>query len=95
MQHSPAFWWRSPRKAQILLKTDYFDGYKGLLDELSEKHQQEFVAWMKTHQVIAQETKDTEKVENKPIKRKIYRYLYRDYLQPKSLPINKRHNHNI
>lgn len=74
------------------LKTNDFDHYKQLLDLLATNYQEKFGAWLVTHQ--RNENKQTD--ASKPRKpRTIYRYLYRDYLQPASLPLTERHNHNL
>jgi len=72
------------------LKTDFFEGYKKLLDKSGEKYQQEFAAWLIAHQ----ETSKTVMVQenlNKP--RQFYRYSYKDYLQPSHLIETNRHMH--
>jgi len=72
------------------LKTDFFDGYKKLLDESGENYQQEFTAWLTTHQAksdIADKQEDHHKT------RQFYRYTYKDYLQPSHLIETNRHMH--
>jgi microbial collagenase len=92
-----------PEQGQQLayyLKTDYFDGYKTLLDELAVKHQHEFELWLYQQLKIARNSKNkataSDLSKDKILKNKahgIYRYLYRDYLYPQHLPKTDRHNH--
>lgn len=72
------------------LKTDFFDGYKKVLDESGEKYQQEFTEWLIAHQT---DSKEVEKQENPNKARQFYRYTYKDYLQPKHLTETNRHMH--
>jgi len=78
------------RKLAHFLKTDYFDGYKALLDKTGAEQQADFADWLETfyqsHQV-AQQAKD----ETKP--RLFYRYSYRRYLKPDYLVEDARHMH--
>ena len=78
------------RQLAHFLKTDFFDGYKNLLDESGKNYQDEFVAWLSEHNksfVDKSEVKDP----HKP--RQFYRYSYKDYLQPASLVETPRHMH--
>jgi microbial collagenase len=78
------------RQLAHFLKTDFFDGYKKLLDESGKQYQAEFNEWLSKHNanfVDLSETKDP----HKP--RQFYRYTYKDYLQPKSLIETPRHMH--
>lgn len=69
------------------LKTDYFEGYELLLEDLSA-HQAQFAAWL---QVQVDNFEDAE--QDKPKINKINRYAYRDYLMPAHLSINSQHQH--
>lgn len=78
------------RQLAHFLKTDFFDGYKKLLDESGKQYQAEFNEWLSEHNanfVDLSETKDPRKP------RQFYRYTYKDYLQPKSLIETPRHMH--
>ncbi len=78
------------RQLAHFLKTDFFDGYKKLLDESGKQYQAEFNEWLSKHNanfVDLSETKDPRKP------RQFYRYTYKDYLQPKSLIETPRHMH--
>ena len=78
------------RKMAHYLKTDYFDGYKGLLEQAGEQLQDKFATWLdefhQAHQA-AEEAKDP----TKP--RQFYRYSYRRYLKPAYLVEDARHMH--
>jgi len=72
------------------LKTDFFDGYKKLLDDSGEKYAAEFTQWLTKHNAnfVA------EAIENNPKKpRQFYRYTYKDYLQPEHLAEDELHMH--
>lgn len=73
------------------LKNDFFDGYKAQLDSLAQKHQAGFVAFL-DKQLKNGANKDLQVKKDKSPK-KLYRYLYRDYLMPKSLKLTQKHNH--
>ncbi|WP_019027836.1 collagenase [Colwellia piezophila] len=78
------------RKMAHFLKTDFFAGYKNLLDDSGEKYNEEFKQWLVEHNnnFIA------ESVNNNPHKpRQFYRYTYKDYLQPSHLIEDKLHMH--
>lgn len=76
------------RKMAHFLKTDYFDGYKKLLDVAGEEHSKEFVQWLSTHK--AQFTASaSEQEQRKP--RQLYRYTYKNYLKPKYLVEDENH----
>ena len=78
------------RQLAHFLKTDFFEGYKKLLDESGKQYQAEFTAWLSEHNdnfVDISEAKDP----HKP--RQLYRYTYKDYLQPQSLVETPRHMH--
>jgi microbial collagenase len=78
------------RKMAHYLKTDFFDGYKKLLDDSGEKYSAEFNFWLVKHNAnyVAEEE------ENNPHKpRQFYRYTYKDYLQPAHLTEDKLHMH--
>ncbi|CAM4184441.1 MULTISPECIES: collagenase [Shewanella] len=70
------------------LKTDYFEGYEKLLDELSEQ-QEAFSVWL-TQQVADFKEKETNKT---PKINKLNRYAYRDYLMPAHLKLDSAHQH--
>ncbi len=72
------------------LKTDFFGGYKKLLDESGEKFQESFYNWLVKHQDLGKQTEET-KDPKKP--RQFYRYTYKDYLQPEHLVETPRHMH--
>ena len=73
------------------LKNDFFDGYKTQLDNLAKKHQTGFVTFL-DKQLKNGANKDLKIAKDKKPK-KLYRYLYRDYLMPHSLKLTQRHNH--
>lgn len=78
------------RKMAHYLKTDFFDGYKKLVDDSGKKYSVEFSQWLVEHNAnyVAKEQ------ENNPHKpRQFYRYTYKDYLQPKHLMEDKLHMH--
>jgi microbial collagenase len=77
-------------KLAHFLRTDFFDGYKKLLDESGEKYGAEFKTWLQAHK--AEQTKDEAKTDPKK-PRQFYRYTYKDYLQPKHLAEDKAHMH--
>ncbi|MCG9714005.1 collagenase [Shewanella insulae] len=70
------------------LKTDYFEGYEKLLDELAQQ-QSAFSNWL-TEQVAQFEENDTDKA---PKINKLNRYAYRDYLMPAHLKLDEAHQH--
>jgi len=78
------------RKMAYFLQTDFFGGYKKLLDESGEKYKDEFEQWLVKHNdnFIAEEEESN---PHKP--RQFYRYTYKDYLQPEHLTETKRHMH--
>ena len=78
------------RKMAHYLKTDYFDGYKGQLDETSEKLQDKFALWLDEFDQ-AHQAKEEAKDPTKP--RQFYRYSYRRYLKPQHLVEDPRHMH--
>ncbi len=72
------------------LKTDYFEGYKSLLEQTGKEHEQAFADWltqMKGQSEVAQNSKG----RHKP--RQLYRYSYRQYLQPSYLKEDIWHRH--
>jgi len=78
------------RKMAHFLQTDFFEGYKKLLDESGEKYQEEFTQWLVKHnESFIAETE--EKNPRKP--RQFYRYTYKDYLQPEHLAESNLHMH--
>jgi microbial collagenase len=78
------------RQLAYFLKTDFFDGYKKLLDESAKQYQEEFNAWLAEHNANFVDV-IVEKNPHKP--RQFYRYTYKDYLQPTSLTETPRHMH--
>ncbi len=78
------------RKMAHFLKTDYFEGYKELLDSSGKAYEQEFTDWLIQHK--ANFTVSKEKVDPKK-PRQFYRYTYKDYLQPEHLTEDKLHMH--
>ncbi|PKI17517.1 hypothetical protein [Colwellia sp. 12G3] len=78
------------RKLAHYLKTDFFDGYKKLLNDSGEKYSAEFNQWLVKHNAnyVAEEE---ERNPQKP--RQLYRYTYKDYLQPAHLTEDKLHMH--
>jgi microbial collagenase len=70
------------------LRTDFFEGYKSLLDKTGEAYAEEFKTWVLSHK--AEHTKE-EKAADKRQPRQFYRYTYKDYLQPKHLVEDKDH----
>jgi len=78
------------RKMAHFLQTDFFAGYKKLLDESGEKYKEEFNQWLVGHNASFV----AEAEEQNPHKpRQFYRYTYKDYLQPAHLTEDKLHMH--
>jgi len=73
------------------LKNDFFGGYKTQLDHLAKKHQAGFVKFL--DQQLALGAHKTLDVKKDKAPQKLYRYLYRDYLMPKTLKLTQKHNH--
>lgn len=81
------------------LKTDYFEGYKGLIEQVGESDNAGFSLWLNTHKaeiekadsVTSAKNFESKKAKNKP--RQFYRYTYKDYLQPKHLVETPEHMH--
>ncbi|WP_082859343.1 collagenase [Microbulbifer sp. Q7] len=73
--------------ASHLRKND-FDGYRKQLDQFAGQWQEAFFVWLSD---IASSI-DSAPAEQ-TIPRTLYRYLYRDYLQPADLPETARHRH--
>ncbi|SFC38280.1 collagenase [Pseudoalteromonas denitrificans] len=71
------------------LKNDFFKGYTNQLDLLAKKHQTGFIQFLDKQL----ENHIDEKAKQDIAPKKLYRYLYRDYLMPKTLQISKKHNH--
>ena len=78
------------RKMAHYLKTDFFDGYKKLVEESGKKYAAEFTQWLDEHNAnyVAEED-----VNNPHKPRQFYRYTYKDYLQPSHLTEDKFHMH--
>lgn len=70
------------------LREDDFPGYQKQLETLAGTLQPQFSDWL-GHQAFSLGSKDQS--EQRP--RKLYRYLYRDYLQPLQLTAGKAHRH--
>ncbi|MFT4927315.1 MAG: microbial collagenase [Phenylobacterium sp.] len=70
------------RQLAHLLKTDYFAGYKKLLDETGEQHKADFARWLADHKAKNQAEKEV-KDPRKP--RPIYRYTVKPDLKPSHL----------
>ena len=84
-QHSAEY-----RQLAHFLKTDFFAGYKKLLDESGKKFEQEFTDWLMVNNANFVEVKE----ESNPRKpRQFYRYTYKDYLQPEHLIETPQHMH--
>jgi microbial collagenase len=78
------------RQLAHFLKTDFFEGYKKLLDESGEQYQEEFNAWLLDHN---RNFVDESKKKNPKKPRQFYRYTYKDYLQPTYLSETPLHMH--
>jgi microbial collagenase len=76
------------RQMAHYLKTDYFDGYKKLLDQSGKQYDDEFAQWLTVHKNNFTAVK-TEKNKKKP--RQFYRYTYKNYLKPSYLVEDKNH----
>ena len=77
------------RQLAHFLRTDYFDGYSELLDRLVAKHSDKFAHYLASYK----QTNPHQEAAQKEKPNRLYRYLYRDYLMPKTLKINAEHNH--
>jgi microbial collagenase len=81
------------------LQTDYFDGYKKLIDDVGKNDKDGFSQWLTIHKVAIDNTDNgadaknvtNNRAMNKP--RQFYRYTYKDYLQPKHLLETPEHMH--
>ncbi|WP_105101565.1 collagenase [Microbulbifer pacificus] len=80
----------SLNKLATYLREDNFQGYRDQLDQFAQHWQGDFFTWL---QRITPGTNSSAQQEVLP--RKLYRYLYRDYLQPADLPLTPRHHHVI
>ncbi|KGJ90018.1 collagenase [Colwellia psychrerythraea] len=78
------------RKMAHYLKTDFFEGYKKLVEESGNKYRAEFTQWLVEHSANYVAS-DQESNPHKP--RQFYRYTYKDYLQPTHLTEDKLHMH--
>ncbi len=76
------------RQMALFLKTDFFDGYKKLLDKTGIDYSESFAQWLINHKENVTVTSD-KKDPRKP--RQFYRYTYKDYLQPSHLVEDKSH----
>ena len=76
------------RQMAHFLKTDFFDGYKKLLDKTGIAYSESFAQWLIDHKENFKVTGD--KIDpRKP--RQFYRYTYKDYLQPSHLVEDESH----
>jgi microbial collagenase len=89
------------------LKTDYFEGYKNLIEQVGQSDKAGFALWLNTHKTTFDKATvdtavlkimdknagntDIKKEKNEP--RQFYRYTYKDYLQPKHLVETTKHMH--
>jgi len=76
------------RQMAHFLKTDFFDGYKKLLDKTGVAYSDSFTQWLVNHKdnfKVTSENKDPRKP------RQFYRYTYKDYLQPSHLVEDENH----
>ena len=76
------------RQLAHFLKTDFFEGYKKLLDKSGKEFEKEFNTWLTEHNANYVDV-SVEKNPRKP--RQFYRYTYKDYLQPKHLKETYQH----
>ena len=76
------------RQMAHFLKTDFFDGYKKLLDKTGTDNNADFKQWLINHK----ENVTTANDKTDPKKpRQFYRYTYKDYLQPSHLIEDENH----
>lgn len=78
------------RKLAHFLKTDFFDGYKKLLDNSGKEYQSEFHHWLTKHN---DNFVDESEKKNPQKPRQLNRYAYKNYLQPKHLKETYKHMH--
>lgn len=78
------------RQLAHFLKTDFFDGYKKLLDESGSNFQESFKRWLVDNKNKGNQSEEAQDPK-KP--RQFYRYTYKDYLQPAHLTETSRHMH--
>ncbi len=78
------------RQLAHYLKTDFFDGYKKLLDDSGKSYQAEFNDWLFS---LNKGFVDVVTESNLHKPRQFYRYTYKDYLQPAHLIETPRHMH--
>jgi len=71
------------------LKANDFESYERLLADLAGKHQEAYLKWQQEH--LANYKPEPKLERTKP--RKLYRYLYRDYLMPEDIKYSVRHRH--
>ncbi|WP_196138701.1 collagenase [Aliikangiella sp. G2MR2-5] len=81
------------RSLALALKNNDFESYLSLLNQIATRHQQEYSMWLQTLKADShsQNGEEEKVVSVKP--RKLYRYLYRDYLMPKGFEQSPRHMH--
>lgn len=78
------------RQMAHYLKTDFFKGYKDLLNESGENFNEEFRLWLTAHNDAYVEIEQETNLR-KP--RQFYRYTYKNYLQPDYLKETSQHMH--
>ena len=76
------------RQLANFLKTDYFEGYKNLLEQIGKDNKENFEQWLNAHKPSKQTTKNKKEPSEA---RQFYRYTYKDYLQPKHLIEDENH----
>lgn len=77
-------------KLAHFLKTDFFEGYKKLLDESGKNYEEEFKVWLTK---LDKDFIDVSVAKNPQKPRQFNRYAYKDYLQPKHLIESPQHMH--
>lgn len=86
-----------PEQGQKLanaLRSDNFELYKEELQALENTYQQGFTAWLLANQPeIDIPTPESDNRVKRYKGKPLYRYLYRSYLRPDHLPIDKQHYH--
>ncbi|WP_158078612.1 collagenase [Microbulbifer mangrovi] len=70
------------------LRADDFEGYTAQLDKLADTLQPAFADWLRQRASANDSVDEPEKLP-----RRLYRYLYRDYLQPLELSAGEQHRH--
>lgn len=70
------------------LRADDFEGYTAELEKLADTLQPAFADWL-----TQRASTETTAAEPEKLPRRLYRYLYRDYLQPLELSAGEQHRH--